>query len=347
MHSKMLDFLPSFLTNLITAITSILASVHTKFYIIRFAMNVGWFEAQYTRRKQSSFRLLNRLGTLQSLPYEIRQYIFKIVLVGSIDAHYNSVYEHDKAIIGLGYIDCEDPRYLELCFQWKGDDCCCMLGNQKPAFGGVFNLASYCGFRPKMRRGSLNVRLASHSIQAEFDYMFLTRSTFAFDCPTALRVFLDHLTPLQQDHLRRLKLYVFRSRFSSCSERCCDQWLYQCRKLPSKLTSVEFVMPYRLKYVYQCWMHGSMREDDATLGDVAEVLKVFFMEVVRAAPRARISYSGHLVLETVERDDSSLGFALVTQNSISQEERDVLDTMLREVEPLRKFLSAWLDAWNA
>ena len=343
----MLDFLHSFLTILITAITFILAGLHTTFYIIKFAMNVGWTEVQDKRRKLSSLRLLNSLGTLESLPYEIRQRIFEIVLVGSIDEHYKAVYEYDAASIGLGFINCEDPKHLELRFHWKGDECCCMLGNQKPAFGGVFNLASYCGFRPKLRRGSLNVRLASHSIQAEFDCMFLTRSTFAFDCPTALRVFLDHLTPLQQGQLRRLKLCMFKSWYSSCSKRCRDKWLHQCRNLPPKLTSVEFVMPYRLKYIYQCWMHTSMREDDATLGDVAELLKVFCIEVVRAVPRARISCSGHSVLKTVIRDDSSLGLALVKDGSISQEERDVLDAMLREIEPWRKFLIAWLDAWNA
>ena len=347
----MLGFLPFVFPNLITAITFILDGNHTTSYTIDLAMNICCTEVRYKRwwrRKPSKLNLVNRLGTLQYLPREIRQHIFMMVLVGSIDEHYKAVDEYDRAFSSLGHIDCERPKTLELRYQRKGANCCSILSNQKPAFAGVFNLASYCDFRPRLRSVSLNIRLASRSIQAEFDYIFLTRSTFAFECPTALRIFLDHLTPLQQGQLRRLKLCMFGSRFRSiCSERSRDQWLYQCRKLPPNLTSVEFVMPYRLRNIYRCWMYNWMGEDDATLRDVAEVLKVFCMIVVRAVPRARISYSGHLIREIVERDGSSLGLALLTRDSIKQHERDVLDAMLRKVEPWRKFLSAWMDAWNA
>ena len=347
MHTKKLDFLLSFLTILITAITFFLAGIHTMFYMMNVAMRVGWTEIQYKRRKLSSLRLPHRLGTLQSLPYEIRQHIFMMLLIGSINEHYQNAYKYDKRFNRLGPIDWEEPKILELRFQWKGDDRCCMLGNQKPAFSGVFNLASYCGFRPKLKRMPLNIRLASHSIQAEFDYMFLTRSTFAFECPTALNVFLAHLTPLRQDRLRHLKLRMFKPGFWSCSERCRNKWLYQCRKLPPKLLSVDFVVPYRLKFIYQNWIYGSMHDENASLEDAAEVLKVFCTEVVRAAPRARILFSGQLQLATVERDEASLGLALVRLRRINERERDVLDAMRRGIEPWRKFLIAWLDVWNA
>ena len=295
-------------------------------------------------RKLSSYCLLNRLGTLQRLPYEIRQHIFMIVLVDSIDEHYKAVHRYDQAYVKYKYIDCDDLKSLELPFQRKGDFCFCTLSNRKPAFAGIFNLATYCGFRPKLKRGSLDVRLASHSIQAEFDCLFLTRSTFAFDCPTALRVFLDHLTPLEQAQLRRLKLSMFKSRYSCSSQRRYSQWLCECRTLPPKLTSLEFVMPYRLENIYQRWMYGCVRGDDATVGDIIEILRLFFMDVVRAVPQARISYSGHSVLETVKREDSSCGLALIVRDKFSQEERDVLDAMFREVESWRKFLCALLDA---
>lgn len=307
------------------------------------------------RTKLSRSILPNGLGTLQVLPYEIRQHIFMIVLVDYIDKHYKAVY--DKSINKLQYLDDDFPQKLQLRFQRKGNGCCCMLGNQKPAFAGVFHLASYCQFQWKLESGSLNIRSASHSIQAEFDCMFLTRSTFAFDCPAALRVFLSHLTPLQQGQLRRLKLRMFRNWwYSRCKEELREHWLYQCRKLPSRLTSVEFVMPDRLKYTYQWWMYSTMCEEQATLRDVAEVLRVFCMEVVRTVPRASISYSGQPVIDRMKSfgttdlvwySSQPYGTTVVWRDNISQEERDILDAMLREVESWREFLCAWLDAWNA
>lgn len=303
-------------------------------------MNFVWTEAQHKRRKLSNPRSLNRLGTLQSLPYEIRQHIFMIVLVDSIDEHYKAIHKYDQALIKSKCIDCKNLERLELTFQRRGDHCCCRLSNQKPGFASVFNLASYCVFRPGMKAGSLNIRSASRSIQAEFDYMFLTRSTFAFHCPTALRVFLDHLTPLQQTQLRCIKLSMFKSWFWCCSDSRRDRWLYQCRTLPPTLTSVEFVMPYRLKYIYECWMHGSMREGDTTLEDVAGVLRIHCMEVVRAVPRARISYRGQSVLDIVKCDNRPLGLALIVRDSLSREERDVLDALICEVESWRR---VWRD----
>ena len=187
---------------------------------------------------------LNGLGTLQVLPYEIRQHIFAIVLVGYIDEHYKAV-----------YVDGDSPQSLELRFQRKGTGCRC-LWNQKPAFAGVFHLASYYWYHLNLENGSLDIRSASHVIQAEFDCMFLTRSTFVFDCPATLRVFLAHLTPLQQGQLKRLKLIMFRNWYNTrCREELREHWLYQCRKLPPRLTSVEFVMPKRLKHTYQWWMY--------------------------------------------------------------------------------------------
>ena len=304
---------------------------------------------------------LNGLGTLQVLSYEIRQHIFMIVLLDYIDEHYKAVYDTTKTDFHL--FDGEFPQNLELRFQRKGNGCCCKLWNQKPAFAGVFHLASYCEYEWKLMRGSLNIRSASHLVQAEFDCMFLTRSTFVFDCPAALRVFLAHLTPLQQGQLRRLKLRMFRNwYYATCREELREHWLYQCRKLPPRLTSVEFVMPDRLKYTYQWWMYSTMCEEQATLGDVAEVLRVYCMEVVRTVPRASISYSVQPVIDEVKSFGTTDVFCygrsvfdkirsseitLVWRENISQEEREVLDAMLREVESWREFLCAWLDAWNA
>ena len=70
------------------------------------------------------------------------------------------------------------------------------------------------------------------------------------------------------------------------------------------------------------------------------------MEVVRAFPRARISLSGQSVFDTMKRDDSSFGVSLIRRDSITREEREVLDAVLREVESWRDFLSAWMDAWG-
>ena len=70
------------------------------------------------------------------------------------------------------------------------------------------------------------------------------------------------------------------------------------------------------------------------------------MEVVRAVSRARISLSGMSVFDTIRRDDSSFGISLIRRDSITREEREVLDAVLREVERWRKFLSAGLDAWG-
>ena len=99
-----------------------------------------------------------------------------------------------------------------------------------------------------------------------------------------------------------------------------------------------------------------MCEEQATLGDVAEVLRVFCMEVVRTVPRASISYGGQPVVDRMDSfgtthvvwfNDLPYGTTVVWRENISQEERGVLDTMLREVESWREFLCAWLDAWNA
>ena len=322
-----MDFVSSFFTKLITSITFALDGIRTTFY-----RSSPWPKG---------------LGSLQVLPYEIREHISMIALEEYFD-ELNRRREH----LSEG----ESPSYeyghlsrSELKYNFEERSCFCVRNNElqfdvgldlpfnrerpqsmrETPFGNVFDLASYCGMPQSVGRTPLHLRDASLSVEFVFDRIFLTRSTFVFVCPATMKKFLDQLRPYQQKQLRFLRLCMFES--PDCPIRWRDRLMAVCGSLPPQISSVEMVLPIEFDGMFSLWV--GTKDDDRSKGKsafeyTAEGLQEFCKEVSRAVPQAKIFLSG------LEGDVRG--------------KYDVSDAMLHQAEPLRDLLIKWFCArWLA
>ena len=303
MWVKILDFLSSFFTKLITSITSVLDGIRTTLY------------------RPSPYP--KGLGTLQVLPYEIRAQIFIIVLEDYFD-ELNHRREHrsegESSLYEYGHLSRSKLKYKFVDFF-----CSCVRNNElqrQTPFGNVFDLASYCRKPQSVGSTPLHLRDASLSVEFVFDRIFLTRSTFVFVCPTTMKKFLDQLRPYQQKQLRFLRLCMFE--WKDCQMRWRDRLMEVCAFLPPYISSVEIVMPVRFVSILSL-RHGPRSDVRSRrkrpLEYTVEGLQEFCEEASRVVPQARILLSG---LEEC-----------IKKNYV------VSDAMLHEAEPLRKLLSTW------
>ena len=277
-----------------------------------------WFDKANKDDKDAG----TRLGTLRLLPYEIRQQIFQIVLEDYFDAVEEQL-EQKLSIFNEDKYECVgrlDTSMLKI--EYEGLHCCC----KRDKAPSVFDLRSYFSIWPAIERQPMSLRLASPSIQREFDSIFLARSTFEFTCPLTLHRFLDQLSPSQQRQLKRLSLSMFEywvcRSDSMPRRRRRDQWIAACQRLPPGLKSVEMQPPLKLSDIPVFWTNRSTAFYSGQAGLVnrlaMELLEVPCRKISRASPRAVIFWKRDRFLGT--------------------EDYAVLDAGLAELEP-------WSEEW--
>ena len=266
------------------------------------------------------------LGTLRFLPYEIRQQIFQIVLEDYFDEveeqlrQHNSVFNRCRSRC-VGHID---RSLLEIHFE--GLHCSC----KRDRVPNVFNLGSYFVW-PAPERLFMSLRLASPSIQREFDSVFLSRSTFQFTCSFTLQYFLDQLSPFQRKQLRCLSISIFQYWVcDSYSLTRRDPWMAACQRLPPSLKSVEMQSPYDLKDVPEFLIKSTYfrsGQADRNVNRLAtELLGMLCKKVSRASPRAVISWTRR---QWLEKEGSA-----------------ILDAALAELEPWSEEWCIYMDGQN-
>lgn len=255
-----------------------------------------------------------RLGTLRFLPYEIRQQIFQIVL----DDYFDEIFEKYRANFRYNEETVSYDLYANrslLRFTCDTLHCSCMR-DEHP---NIFNLRSYYNVYDPNPRLPMGLRLASPSIQREFDYVFLSRRTFRFACPTTLHRFLDRLSPLQRRQLKCLCLCMFR--FWSCNSEVLTRlelWMAACERLPPGLKSIDIQLPDHNVPVF--WPNLSTRwtcdQADDRVKVTKERVKELYKKVSRASPRAVISWTG--------------------REELGNEDCAILDAALAELETLNE-----------
>ena len=254
-----------------------------------------WFDKASKDDKDAG----TRLGTLRFLPYEIRQQIFQIVLEDYFD-EVEVKLEHQLYLFNQGRYPVGRVHRPMLKVMFEGRHCCC-----EREVPNVFDLRSYFDVWQATERHPMSLRLASLSIQSEFDSNFLARNTFHFTCPFTLHGFLDQLSPFQQRQLKHLSLAMFQ--YWVCYSNplvCGDQWMAACQRLPPGLISVEMKSPYRLRDVPAFWTYRSL---------ATELLEPLCKKISQASPRAKISWTG--------------------RENLYEEDYAVLDAVLAELEP--------------
>ena len=243
-----------------------------------------------------------RFGTLRYLPYEIRQQIFQIVLEFYFD-EVDEQLEQQLSIFNRGrfpFVGHVNRWMLQIEFETR--HCFC----KRDRIPNVFDLRSYFGFLQGAKRLPMSLRLASPSIQPEFDCVFLSCSTFQFTCPFTLQKFLDQLSPFQQRQLKCLSLSMFPWYVcDSDSFTRRDQWMATCQRLPPGLKSVEMEPPYYMRDVRAFWTNQSIyfysgQADDYVKRLAMELLEELFKKVSRASPRAVIFWTRREHLGTEE-----------------------------------------------
>ena len=281
-----------------------------------------WFDKASKNDKDAG----TRLGTLRFLPYEIRQQIFQIVLEEYFDEVEEQLGQQNSILTRWMYRYIGSVSRSRLQIHFEGLHCCC----ERDKVPNIFDLRSYFGVRQTNERLPMSLRLASPSIQPEFDCVFLSRSTFHFTCPFTLHQFLDQLSPFQQSQLKCMKLSMFQYwRCYSDALTHRDQWMAACQRLPRELKSVEIEPPYRLEDVPAFWKKRSPRfyfgpPNNANIRRIAiELLEPLCKKVSRASPRAVISWT---------RDEE-----------LAREDHAALDAVLAELEPWSVEWHTWMD----
>ena len=243
-----------------------------------------------------------RLGTLRFLPYEVRQQIFEIVLEDYFVAVEGSLSYQHFIFDGHRWPTGDGVNGLKLQLQFNGKHCCC----KQDKVPNVLDLRSYFPGSCATEKGRMGLRLASPSIQQEFDYLFLSRCTFRFSCPFTIHRFLDQLSPIQQRQLKRLALDIFTYwRCSSDLMTCRDQWMTVCERLPPELTSVDLRSHRGFLRGVNRLLKDKPRSLPARHADIVTRLALACLDVVckkvsRASPRAVIYWSGHEEVDTEE-----------------------------------------------
>ena len=276
-----------------------------------------WFDKASKDDKDAG----TRLGTLRFLPYEIRQQIFQIVL----EDYFEEQLEQQLAIFNRGRysVGRVNRSILQITFR----HCCC-----KREVPNVFDLRSYFGVWQATERPPMSLRLASLSIQSEFDGNFLACNTFHFTCPFTLQGFLDQLSPFKQRQLRSVSLAMFEYWVCNSDPLVCrDQWMAACQRLPPGLISVEMKSPYSLRDVLTFWTNRPKSFYDGQGANsvnrlATELLEPLFKKIARASPQAVISWTG--------------------RENLYEEDCAVLHAGLAELEPWSEEWHTYMDGRN-
>ena len=280
-----------------------------------------WFDKASNDDKDAG----TRLGTLRYLPYEIRQQIFQILLEYYFD-EVDEQLEQQLSIFNRGrfpFVGHINRRMLQIEFETR--HCFC----KRDRIPNVFDLRSYFGFLQGTKRLPMSLRLASPSIQAEFECVFLSCSTFQFTCPFTLQKFLDQLSPFQQRQLKCLSLSMFPWHVcDSDSLTRRDQWMTACQRLPPGLKSVEMEPPPYMRDVRAFWTNQSIyfhsgQADDYVKRLAMELLEELFKKVSRTSPRAVIFWT--------------------RREHLGTEQYAFLNAGLAELEPWSQEWLTWMD----
>lgn len=153
------------------------------------------------------------LGTLSYLPPEIRRSIWETAL------------------------QCKGTLSAEGLWEYENVNC------------SPFNLSAYYfGFGRRWSRQDrpTELRLASSSVRAEFDDIFLSKLTFRFNRPENLNAFIKHLTRYQLSRLQSFEIGL-----SVCVIWSLGVWLESMARLPCGLQLIHF----RVYPAYNGWFY--------------------------------------------------------------------------------------------
>lgn len=225
----------------------------------------GWDWFERGRKMVDSKGRLLYLGTLGYLPFEIRNQVYHLVLndhLHTIVASYKQAHEPPTNNSQQDQ-DVEDLSNWQLHYQPRGRG----TRDHKPSklpddeehtlpfpekYDGlaVFDFRSYL---PRIQDDggvsnlTFMLHLASKSLLAELDYVFLTRFTFKFDCPRGLREFLARLPSSRKTLVRAINLEImglcqcFGNTGWCTKESKYKDWMEIGKSLPDTLESLRSV----------------------------------------------------------------------------------------------------------
>jgi hypothetical protein len=159
----------------------------------------------------------------------------------------------------------------------------------------------------------LDIRIASPTIQDEFNQLYFSKTVFRFETPNDLIRFLDHLTTHQHHQLRNIQLVLFNEVPSKNVPQNYKVWMKACYDLASRLkppASVKFKLGRRVIYfmgsggwtsgIYSSYPNIPCEDTVAKYGPpkidgrgkVAELLGVLTKMLDRCAPGVEIGMTG-------------------------------------------------------
>lgn len=203
--------------------------------------------AWFSKARERDDQLNTRLGTLNYLPYEIRQQIY----LEHLDSHFCSC----PSCSAAGRVDRDwyweyigrEVWAIRARNSWPEGE-----RNTAP-YPGVFEIEAYdvlcqvavepgsCtgGQWSRLPKASRAFSLSSPTVKAEWQYFFLSNRRFQFICPYSLQQFLDQLSPAHQSLLQHIAIDFLIDECCSLSDSW-NGWMGICSVLPSTLKSVTF-----------------------------------------------------------------------------------------------------------
>ena len=249
------------------------------------------------------------LGTLGQLPMEIRRQIWLEVLKGSFrDRHYPGPEP-------FRYLGGQDWTHFHFGTPDAGSCSQCYL---KATYAGaqcqVFALASYdyttgaIDIRDSLDRQLMRPvpRLISHYIKAEYEHVFLSTHSFAFESPSSLNMFLDLLPEYCQ--LPRLSIIPYNMTHARPRLIMESSWPKTCARLPGRgLTALCFRLGTHRHDSFPPSPHGY----HMIRRSLAEVRLLRFY-ILKNVPDVRLSVAGPKY-EHLTQDDRAAFDALLTE----------------------------------
>ena len=271
----------------------------------------SWFEAAEARDATNN----TQLGTLNHLPLEIRDLIYRMVLDDALESI--SLEHKLRGRSGYDNVPAETVTKRRLTFQP------CHSHHYFSPMTNLEDVLDLHKFLPVIGSESVSIRVreVSQSLMAEFDDAFLHCTTIRFRCPKALGKFLKRLTPHQTSCLQKVIIQIL----DWCD--CCYQygslkpWMRFIKKLPSmdmsSLRSISFGIgwcahhPNHGGFGFVDWAGNFIVEGPIRLLAMQELIST--LELVtkvfkRLAPRAEITLSN--VGAFSEKDQVTLGKVL-------------------------------------
>lgn len=268
--------------------------------------------AWFSDARKKDDRLGTSLGTLGYLPWEVRRFIFEIVLRGYFEECKHPL-EWSERYRCLWYLNRYNYIHEAIDkWDWQVDY---ERRVNTPGVPDVFELDSYQPSNPNAP--TMNVRLASQSLRTEFEHHFLRDSNFSFDCPRALEEFLGQLTCHQKAQLRHFYFELWNCCGCCTAQESDGGWISMASQLPPFLKSlrIEIECNRGLPGINAFGVHRGPAELKQ-LNRAATFLEIMSKMAARSAPR--------LTTSMVKGDTRYTGML--------QEDNDLLDAAVADVE---------------